>query len=68
MISGVIAVLFLLGVIDAVVNGDAGAAILGIVIILFVLGLGSASRKGDRAFCNFVDYWEKGGPNGSDRR
>lgn len=62
MITGLIAVVFIIAMIAAGGNGEYGAVAIGAVIVVLLLALGSASRKCDRAFGNFVNHWEKGGP------
>ena len=63
MITGTIAVIFLIAMIVAVGNGELGSVAIGAVIVVFLLALGSASREQDRAYNNVVEYWAKGGPD-----
>ena len=62
MITGILAVIFLIAMIAAGNDGHWGSVAIGAVVIVVLLMLGSASRKGDRAVNNFVDYWADGGP------
>ena len=63
MITGAIAIVFIIAMIAAGGNGEYGAVAVGAVIVVLLLALGSAGRKCDRAFGNFVDHWSKGGPD-----
>jgi len=63
MITGVIAAVFVIAMIVAGGNGEWGAVAVGAVIVVVLLGLGAASREGDRAYNNVVDYWARGGPD-----
>ena len=63
MITGIIAVIFIIAMIAAGGEGEWGAVAVGAVIVVLLLGFGSESRKTDRAVNNFVDYWSKGGPD-----
>ena len=62
MITGTIAVIFLIAMIVAGGNGEWGSVAVGAVIVVLLLALGSEGRKCDRAFNNVVDYWADGGP------
>lgn len=62
MITGAIAIVFIIAMIAAAGNGEWGSVAVGAVIVVFLLALGSASREQDRAYNNFVDYWANGGP------
>lgn len=44
-------------------NGEWGPFAVGAVILVGVIILGSACRSTSRAYGNFIDYWEKGGPD-----
>ena len=57
MITGTIAVVFIIAMIAAGNNGEWGSVAIGAVIVVLLLALGSASRKQDRAYNNFVDHW-----------
>ena len=57
MITGAIAVLFIIAMIAAGGNGEWGSVAVGAVIVVLLLALGSTSRKQDRAYNNFVDHW-----------
>ena len=57
MITGAIAVLFVIAMICAADNGEWGSVAVGAVIVVLLLALGSTSRKQDRAYNNFVDHW-----------
>ena len=62
MITGALAIIFLIAVGCAWANGEWGTVAVGVVIIVLLLALGSASRTQDRAYNNFVDCWADGGP------
>lgn len=62
MITGIIAVLFVIAAICAAGDGDAGTMWIGIGVAVLFLLLGSAGRSVDRATSNFIDYWSKRGP------
>lgn len=58
--------LFLIGVLYFISENMGEEALswaIGIILILLVIGLVHAGRKSDRAYGNFIDYWEKGGPS-----
>lgn len=57
MITGAIAVVFIIAMIAAGNNGEWGSVAIGAVIVVLLLALGSTSRKQDRAYNNFVDHW-----------
>lgn len=57
MITGTIAVVFIIAMIAAGNNGEWGSVAIGAVIVLLLLAFGSTSRKQDRAYNNFVDHW-----------
>ena len=63
MITGTIAVVFIIAMICAANDGEWGSVAVGAVIVVVLLALGSASRETDRAYNNMVDYWAKGGPD-----
>lgn len=63
MITGTIAVVFIIAMIAAANNGEWGSVAIGAVVVVVLLALGSASRETDRAYNNVVDYWAKGGPD-----
>lgn len=63
MITGAIALVFIIAMVAAGSNGEWGSVAVGAVIVVLLIALGSASREQDRAYNNFVDYWSKGGPN-----
>lgn len=67
MITGALAIIFLIAVSCALANGEWGTVAVGAVIIVLLLALGSASRTQDRAYNNFVDYWADGGPKRNKR-
>lgn len=61
MITGIIAIVILIAVLPpAISNGEWGVAAVGIVAALVILGLGVVSRQQDRAYGNFMRFWEKG--------
>lgn len=62
MITGVLALLFVVALICSVENGEWGSTGVSAVIILVLLLLGHESREQDRAYNNAVEYWAKGGP------
>ena len=58
--------LFLIGVLYYISENMGEEALswaIGILLVLLIIGLASAGRKSDRAYVNFIDYWEKGGPD-----
>ena len=57
MITGILAGLFLIAIYCSAGNGEWGSAAVGVVIVVLLLMLGSAGRKCNRAYGNFVDYW-----------
>ena len=63
MITGAIAVLFIIAMIASASNGEWNAVAVGAVIVVLLLALGSAFRTTTKACNNFVDYWAKGGPD-----
>lgn len=63
MITGILAVVFLIAMIAAGGDGEWGSVAVGAVIVVVLLMLGSASRDTSKAYGNFVDYWAKGGPD-----
>ena len=67
MITGILALLFLIPVIVGAENGQWGTVAVFAVLIVLVLAFGVASREQDRAYNNFVDYWARGGPDGKRR-
>ena len=62
MITGAIAVVFIIAMYCAGSNGEWGSVAVGAVIVVLLLALASSGRKTDRAYNNFVDYWADGGP------
>ena len=64
MITGILAAVVGIAVFCCAGDGEWGSVAVGAVLIVILLCLGSASREGDRAYNNFVDYWSKGGPDG----
>lgn len=63
MITGLIAVVFVIAMYCAGSNGEWGSVAVGAVIVLVLLGLGSGARTNARAYNNFVDHWADGGPD-----
>lgn len=63
MITGTIAVVFIIAMIAAGDNGEWGSVAVGAVIVILLLALGAAGRQESRAYNNFVDYWADGGPD-----
>jgi hypothetical protein len=63
VITGLLAVVFIIGMIACAGNGEWGAFGVGAVIVILLLSLGSVSRRDDRAYNNFMDYWSEGGPD-----
>lgn len=63
MITGILAGLFLIAIYCSAGNGEWGSVAVGAVIVVVLLMLGSAGRKCNRAYGNFVDYWSEGGPD-----
>ena len=63
MITGAIAVVFIIAMIAAGNNGEWGSVAVGAVIVVLLLALGAAGRQGSRAYNNFVDYWADGDPD-----
>lgn len=61
MITGILAGLFLIAMYCSAGNGEWGSVAVGAVIVVVLLMLGSAGRKCDRAYGNFIDYWSEGG-------
>lgn len=57
MITGIIAVLFIISMIASAGNGEWGSVAVGAVIVVVLLALGASSRESDRAYNNAVDYW-----------
>lgn len=68
MITGAIAIIFLIAAIVAASNGEWGSFAIGAVIVVVLLGIGSASREDARAHVNWMHYWADGGPEGERRR
>lgn len=62
MITGAISVVLLIAMFAAGSNGEWGSVAIGAVIVFLLLALGSESRKSDRAYNNWTDYWAEGGP------
>lgn len=60
MITGMIAVVFVIAMIAAAGDGEWGAFAVGAVVVVVLLALGAAGRESDRAYNNFVDYWANG--------
>ena len=52
----------------AIANGDWGPAAVGAVLILVLIAVILGSRSSDRAYLNATRYWEKGGPEGTEKR
>ena len=63
MITGMLAVIFLIAMYAAGSNGEWGSVAVGAVIVVLLLMLGSAGRDNAKAYNNFVDYWANGGPD-----
>lgn len=61
MITGTIAVVFIIAMIAAGNNGEWGSVAIGAVIVVLLLALGATSRSQDRAYNNFVDHWANKG-------
>ena len=68
MITGAIAILFIIAMVCAGSNGEWGSVAVGAVIVVVLLALVSAGRDVCRAHNNFVDYWANGGPSGMQSR
>lgn len=62
MITGTIAVVFIVAMIASAGDGEWGAFAVGAVIVVFLLALGAASREDDRAYLNWRHYWATGEP------
>jgi uncharacterized membrane protein YhaH (DUF805 family) len=62
MITGILALIFLIPVVVGIDNGEWGTVAVFAVLIVLVLAFGVASREQDMAYNNFVDYWARGGP------
>lgn len=60
MITGTIAVVFIIAMIAAAGDGEWGVFAVGAVVVVVLLALGAAGRESDRAYNNMVDYWAKG--------
>lgn len=65
MITGLIAVLFLISMFASAGNGEWGSVAVGAVIVIVLLAIGASSRESDRAYNNVVDYWANGMGSGS---
>ena len=65
MITGIIAVVFLISAVVCAENGEWGPLAVAVVIAVLMFALGCSSRKCDRAYNNYVDHWADGG---SDRK
>ena len=63
MITGIIAAVFILATLCCMGDGAWGSVAVGVVIVVIILALGSAGRKSNKAYNNFVDYWADGGPD-----
>ena len=61
MITGAIAVVFVIAGIVCAENGEWGPFAVCAVIVLLLLFFGAVGRESDRAYNNFVDYWANGG-------
>ena len=61
VIVTIVVIVFGIAILAAMGNGDWGAVAVGAAIIVGVLWLVSCGRRSDRAYCNWEDYWEKGG-------
>lgn len=59
MITGAIVFVFLIAMYCAGSNGEWGSVAVGAVIVILALALGSAGRKCNRAYGNFVDHWSE---------
>lgn len=57
MITGILVAVFLIAMYCSAGNGEWGSVAVGAVIVVVLLMLGSAGRKCNRAYGNFVDYW-----------
>lgn len=62
MITGALAVVFIMAAIVSANNGEWGSFWVGIAVVVLLLLFGMASRDCDRAYNNFVGYWARGGP------
>lgn len=62
MITGAIAIVFIIAMIACADNGEWGSFAVGAVIVVLLLAIGSAGREQARAHNNFVRYWSDGGP------
>ena len=60
MITGAIAVVFVIAGIVCAENGEWGPFAVCAVIVLLLLFFGAVGRESDRAVNNFVDYWANG--------
>lgn len=63
MITGAIALVFVIAMIACAGNGEWGSVAVGAVIVILLLAIGGAARDGSKAYTNMVDYWAKGGPD-----
>jgi len=61
VITGLIAAVFVIGIIAAGSNGEWGSVMIGVVIVGVLLLAGCAWREEDRAYSNVVHYWARGG-------
>lgn len=68
MITGILALIFLVPLIAGARNLEWGVVAVAAVIILLLLGLGSVGREQDRAYLNAMRYWANGGPDRKIRR
>ncbi len=62
MITGAIAIVFIIAAIGLASNGEWEAFAVAVVIVLFFLALGAAGREDDRAYLNWTHYWATGEP------
>ena len=60
MITGAIAVVFIIAMIAAGNNGEWGSVAVGSVIVVLLLMLGAAGREESRAYNNMVHFWATG--------
>jgi hypothetical protein len=68
MITGLIALVFIIAMISCASNGEWGSVAVGTVIVILLLAIGSAGRDQCRAYNNCVRYWADGGPDRNRRK
>lgn len=63
MITGILAILIIIGMICSGSEGMMGSVAIGAVIVVLLLAIGSKSRDQAKAYNNVVHYWADGGPD-----